>query len=318
MSTILDSRDYFKPFDYPWAYDAYIKQSTSLYWNTNAIDFSGDLTDYKSLPEPEKKFIREILTFFTQADTDIARHYVEKYLPLFPAPEVRMALVSAANVESLHMDAYSKLISSLGLEDYQGFLRYPEMVEKHDYIQGCQIDIAYDVPDILTEIAVGSAFGEGLQLFGSFAMLLSFVERGMFKGMRDVLLWSLRDETHHVSLLTQIFHTLKRQHPESWTDETKRRVYAACRQMVELEDRFISLVYDGLALPNLPKQHLHQYIRYLADHRLGQLGLKPNYYVEKNPIEWLTLFTSELHEDLFTTTGTSYQHTEFDTHGMWA
>ena len=314
--TILDERNYYRPFNYPWAYDLYIKQTQELYWNTNPIDFSGDLGDYNRLPDTEKKFLREILTFFTQADIDISAHYVNRYIPAFPQPEIRMMLLAAANVESLHVDAYSKLIESLGLGDYKGFLKYPQMVEKHDYI--ANLSTSQTVPDRLVDVAIGSAFGEGLQLFGSFTMLLSYAERGLFKGMRDVVAWSLRDETMHVQMLLGIFHTLRREYPRAWTDESKRRIYSAARDMVELEDRFISLVYaDGLELPNLKKTDLHLYIRYLADHRLGQLGLKPEYYQATNPVEWMGLFTAEKNEDFFTTTVTSYQHSEFDTNSMW-
>lgn len=314
--TILDPRLAYRPFNYPWAFELFQKQSRELFWSPDVISFADDIQDYKDLPEVEQEFIRKIFTFFVQADADVSAHYVNRYLPEFPQPEVRMMLLAFANMESTHIDAYSKLVESLGLGDYDGFLKYPEMREKHEFLEDQGVGTWIEL--LMRDIAVGSAFGEGLQLFGSFAMLLSYPQRGLFKGMRDVVAWSLRDETLHVKGMVQIFKTLREEYPDVWTDDFKRTIYQACRDMVELEDRFISLVYtDGLRLPNLSKESLHEYIRYLADHRLGQLGLKPNYYVKSNPIEWMDMFTLDLKEDLFNNTGTSYQHSTFDTEALW-
>jgi ribonucleoside-diphosphate reductase beta chain len=189
------------------------------------------------------------------------------------------------------------------------------MEEKHEYMTN---SVSYTKEDLLTDIAVGSAFGEGLQLFGSFVMLLSLCERGHLKDMRDVVSWSLKDEGVHVEGLMKIFHQVKSDYPEVWNDDTKRRIYSVARHMVELEDRFISLVYtDDLNLPNLPKEDLHKYIRFLADLRLKQLGMKPVYYVPENPIKWLSKFSGEIHDDLFQNTGVSYQHSSFNTEELW-
>ena len=314
--TILEPRLAYRPFRYPWAYENFHKQSRELFWRPDTISFADDIQDYKNLPAIEQEFMRKVFTFFVQADADISAQYVDRYLPVFPQPEVRMMLLSFASMESTHIDAYSKLIESLGLGDYDGFLKYPEMREKHEYLTGGYGgEEAYS---IMWDIAVGSAFGEGLQLFGTFAMLLSYPQRGLFKGMRDVVAWSLRDETLHVKGMIQLFETLRREYPSVWTDEFKRSIYQACRDMVELEDRFVSLVYDSdMELPNLPKADIHEYIRYLADHRLGQLGLKPNYYVKSNPIPWLDMYTLSLREDLFNNTGTAYQHSSFDVEALW-
>ena len=315
--TILDTRLSYKPFKYPWAYEFYQQQTRELYWTPSTISFQQDLLDYKRLPPEEKRFIKNILSFFTQADIDVAGIYTQRYLNAFPSPEVRMMLLSFANMESTHIDAYSTLVNVLNIENYTTFLSYPEMKEKHEYLSPNAV--ASTPIELMLAILKGSAFGEGLQLFGSFAMLLSYGERGLFKGMRDVVQWSLRDETLHVRGMAKVFSTLRQEYPEYWNDGNKRLMYQCCRDMVELEDRFISLVYqDELQLPNLPKESLHEYIRYLADYRLKQFGLKPNYYVKENPLESLMgKFSGTLHEDFFSGTVTSYQHREVDKEALW-
>ena len=309
---ILDTRKTFKPFVYEWAIDYYKKQAFLMFWNPDEVSFKTDIDHFSRLDNPEKEFIKKIFTFFVQSDHDIGAKYVDAYLPRFKHSELRMMLLSFAHMESNHAQAYAKLIDSLGFTDYEGFLEYPEMVEKHSYLEK-SVGVSTDIPNLMRDIAITSGFGEGLQLFGSFIMLLSFVERGLLPGMGDIVSWSLRDEQTHVEGLAKIFHTLKSDYPEHWTDDTKRSIYQACRDMVELEDRFISLVYsDDLVLPNLPKEDLHKYIRFLADYRLNQLGLKPNYYVTENPIKWLSKFVGETLEDLFNNTGSNYTRNSQD------
>lgn len=314
--TILTPRTHYKPFEYPWAYKLYVEQAHNMHWRPEEVALHQDIQDFKEkLSKPEQEFIRKIFLFFTQSDCDIGQMYTELYLPVFKIPEIRMMLLSFANMESNHAQAYSHLADTLGFQEYEEFLEYPEMKEKHNYL----VHRDADYPgELLEAVAVTSAFGEGLQLFGSFIMLLSFVERGLLPGMGDVLAWSMRDESIHVKGLTKIFHEIKQDYPEVWIDDVKRTIYQACRDMVELEDRFISLIYtDDLELPNLPKETLHEYIRYLADHRLGQLGLKPNYYVKDNPISWLPKFENSLHEDLFNNTGTEYSKEARDWSTAW-
>jgi len=317
MPTILDARDYYKPFRYPWAYDYYKMQAHEQHWSVSEISFKTDIDHYHQLREPEKEFLRKIFAFFVQADADIAGTYVRDYLPTFKAPELRMMLGAFSNMESNHMMAYAELVETLGFQDYKNFLKYPEMEEKHKFITHDKKS-PESIGDIMYRIAVGSAFGEGLQLFGSFVMLLSFAERGLLPGVRSVISWSMRDETIHVAGLIKLFHELKKDYPIAWCDIVKRSIYKAASEMTELEDRFISLIYtDDLELPNLPKETLHQYIRYLADHRLGQLGLKPVYYVDSNPIEWVTKYSNQLHEDLFQNPLTNYVHRSFNVEDMY-
>lgn len=319
--TILSNRTAFKPFEYDWAFELYKKQSQEMIWTPDEIDFSQDVRDYNhNLDIPTKEFVRKILLFFTQSDSDIANSYVANYLLNFPKPELRMMLLAFANMESNHANAYAKLVDTLGFSDYAEFLRYPEMKEKHDYHTDHDLYLdSGDSADIAMSIVITSVMGEGLQLFGSFIMLLSLVERGFLPGMGRVVQWSLRDETVHVKGMTNIYKQMCVDFPYTLgTDKFKRAVYATVREMVELEDRFISLVYtDDLDLPNLSKPVLHQYIRFIADMRLSQIGLKPVYYVDDCPIPWLTKFEGVIHEDLFSGAGTEYTRTTFAVEDMY-
>jgi ribonucleotide reductase beta subunit family protein with ferritin-like domain len=193
--TLTDERHAFKPFQYPWAYNAWLAHE-QMHWLHLEVPMLEDVKDWKNkLTEDEKKFLTHIFRFFTQGDIDVAGGYVKNYLPYFPQPEIRMMLCGFAAREALHIAAYSHLIESLGMPDttYNEFLEYAAMREKHDYI----LDLSSKngtKQSTAEHIAAFSAFTEGMQLFSSFIMLLNFPRHGLMKGMGQILTWSIADE----------------------------------------------------------------------------------------------------------------------------
>jgi len=116
-SRLTDERSSFKPFNYPWAYDAWLKHEQS-HWLHTEVPMHEDVKDWKNkLSAEEKHFLTNIFRFFTQGDIDVAGGYVNNYLPYFPQPEVRMMLLGFAAREALHIAAYSHLIETLGLPE---------------------------------------------------------------------------------------------------------------------------------------------------------------------------------------------------------
>jgi ribonucleoside-diphosphate reductase beta chain len=104
---LTDTRNSFKPFNYPWAYDAWLKHEQS-HWLHTEVPMLEDVKDWKKKLTPaEKQFLTHIFRFFTQGDIDVAGGYVKNYLPYFPQPEVRMMLMGFAAREALHIAAYS-------------------------------------------------------------------------------------------------------------------------------------------------------------------------------------------------------------------
>jgi len=105
-SNLSEERNYFKPFNYPWAYEAWLKHEQS-HWLHTEVPMSEDVKDWKKkLTKEEKTFLTQIFRFFTQGDIDVAGGYVKNYLPYFPQPEIRMMLTGFAARESLHIAAY--------------------------------------------------------------------------------------------------------------------------------------------------------------------------------------------------------------------
>jgi ribonucleoside-diphosphate reductase beta chain len=307
-SKLTDERSAFKPFNYPWAYDAWLKHEQS-HWLHTEIPMVEDVKDWKSkLSKEEKMFLTHIFRFFTQGDIDVAGGYVNNYLPYFPQPEVRMMLLGFAAREALHIAAYSHLIETLGLPEtmYNQFLEYAEMKEKHDYV----LDISQQnstKENTAKHIAVFSAFTEGMQLFSSFIMLLNFPRHGKMKGMGQIVTWSIVDETMHSENMIRLFKEFIKENNEIWNDELKGKIYTIAEKMVELEDKFIDLCYADGDMRNLSAADVKQYIRYIADRRLISLGMKGIFKVKKNPLPWVEeMINAPVHGNFFENRVTDY------------
>lgn len=309
--SLFDKRDYYKPFEYPWAFDAYLTQQ-KVHWLPEEVPLADDVKDWnKKLTKKEKNLLTQIFRFFTQADLDIASGYLDKYIPVFHPPEIRMMLSAFAAMEAVHIHAYSLLLDTVGMpeSEYQAFAEYSEMAEKHDYLD--TVDPTSDGVvfrrEIAKTLAVYSAFGEGMQLFSSFAILLNFARYNKMKGMCQIVTWSIRDESLHVESMIKLFHAFIDENKQIWKNDLKGEIYQAALDMVDLEDKFIELAFKQGGIEGLEKEEVKQYIRYIADRRLLQLGLKPKFKVKENPLPWLDWILNGVeHTNFFENRATEY------------
>lgn len=284
--SLTEPRTHYKPFDYPWAYEGW-KQQQQVHWLPEEVPLGDDVKDWQyKLTDPEKSLLSQIFRFFTQSDVEVANNYNTRLLQVFPPPELQMMLTSFANMETIHQAAYSHLLDTIGMSEteYSVFLQYKEMKDKYDYMQKFDVN---NPENIALNLAVFGGFTEGVQLFASFAILLNFPRFNKMRGMGQIIAWSVRDESLHCEYITRLFRTFVEENRSIWTDSLKKRIYDSCRTIIEHEDAFIDLAFSGGGVEGLTAGEVKQYIRYIADRRLIQLGLRPNYDVKHNPLPWI-------------------------------
>lgn len=316
---IFDSRKSFKPFLYPQFYDLWLKHER-MHWISREVALHEDVKDWNTrLTDADREFLSNVFALFTQSDIDVASGYVKDYLPHFQHPEIRMMLLGFASREATHIDAYSYLIETLGKPDsfYDEFLKIPVMKEKHDYFEQI-VDTNIQKENLPLQIAGVSAFTEGMFLFSSFVMLLTYPRKGRMKGMGQIVTWSILDEQIHVEGMIELFRLMIRENKDWWTDDVKKSIYDLAEKMTELEIKFIDYVYDGYnEFYDLHKEDLKQYIRYIVDRRLISMGMKGVHKAKKNPLPWVDeMIASQNHESFFETRATSYAKGALT--GSWA
>jgi len=306
----------YKPFRYPWAYEFWRRQQ-QIHWLPEEVPLGEDCKDWANkLTDQERNLLTQIFRFFTQSDVEVNDNYMERYGRVFKPTEVKMMLASFANMETIHIAAYALLLETIGMPEteFSAFLDYEAMKAKHDYMAQFGVE---NEADIARTLAMFGAFTEGLQLFASFAMLMNFPRFNKMKGMGQIVSWSVRDESLHCEGIVKLYHAFARE-TGAVTKAVADDIVECCRTVVNLEDRFIDLAFEMGAVQGMTPEDIKQYIRYIADWRLGQLQLPKLYNVASHPLPWLTAILNGVeHANFFEARATEYSKaaTKGDWHG---
>jgi ribonucleoside-diphosphate reductase beta chain len=306
----------YKPFRYPWAYEFWRRQQ-QVHWLPEEVPLGEDVKDWASkLNDQERNLLTQIFRFFTQADVEVNDNYMERYARVFRPTEIKMMLASFSNMETVHIAAYALLLETIGMPEteFSAFLDYQALRDKHDYMQRFGVDTD---ADILRTVAMFGGFTEGLQLFASFAMLMNFPRFNKMKGMGQIVTWSVRDESLHCEAMIKLFHSFAKE-TDALSQSVKDDIVDCCKTVVGIEDRFIDLAFEMGDVQGMTEADIKKYIRYIADWRLGQLGLPKVYGVSDHPIPWLTAILNGVeHANFFEARATEYSKaaTRGDWHG---
>jgi ribonucleoside-diphosphate reductase beta chain len=314
-SPLLQERHVYKPFLYPWCYEAWLTQQR-IHWLPEEVPLAEDVRDWKKTLTPsEKNLMTQIFRFFTQSDVEVNNCYMRHYSQVFGPVEVQMMLSAFSNIETVHIAAYSHLLDTIGMPEveYSAFLQYKEMKDKFDYMQNVSMKSRRDIAKTM---AMFGAFTEGLQLFASFAILMNFPRFNKMKGMGQIVTWSVRDETLHCISMIKLFNAFVAENRDIWDDELKTEITDCCKTIVGFEDAFIDLCFEQGPIEGLTPQEVKNYIRYIGDRRLQQLNLEAIYGIEKNPLPWMDeMLNGAEHTNFFENRATEYS--KASTQGAW-
>lgn len=305
MALLEESKSY-KPFSYPWAVEYAIK-SEKAHWGEWEAKLQDDVAQWNNgkLTNEERNHITQILRLFTQSDVQVGTNYLESYIPKFKNNEIRAMLTSFANREFVHQRSYALLNDTLGLpeSEFSAFSAVKEMSDKLEFMANIDVNTQAG----LAKAVARSVINEGMSLFSAFVMLLNYQRFGKMRGMCEIVEWSIRDETMHCEGMVRLFRTFCEEHPRVVTDAFKSDIYQMVRDAVSLEDKVIDLAYEMGDLEGLSSEEVKSYIRYIADRRLIQLGLKGNFGVKENPLPWVDwIIAGDSHKNFFEGVVTDY------------
>ena len=311
---ITEPRIYYKPFEYQDAFDFY-KNQHRAHWLADEVPLASDLNDWKlKLNESEKNLIGNILKSFAQTEVHVNDYWSTKVSVWFPKPEIQAMARVFADFESIHAEAYARLNEELGLDDFKAFLE--------DEASKAKIDRLIEVPGESLEeralsLAIFSAFTEGVNLFSSFAVLMSFQLRNLMKGTGQIVEWSVRDESLHSRAGCWLYRTLLKEQPHLDTLEMRNKIVEACELSVQLEFDFIEKAFEMGNIEGLNKEQLKAFIKARANEKMIELGYSSIYNdIDPNLVkqmEWFGHLTSgKTHQDFFAGRVTSYAKSTAD------
>ena len=313
MRDITQERVVYKPFEYPEAHDFWLKQQQA-HWLHTEVPMMSDINDWKqNLTETEKNIIGSILKGFAQTETVVNDYWSSLVTKWFRKPEIIKMAVTFGSFETIHAEAYSLLNEELGLDNFSEFLEDETTMAKIQNLMNVR-DSHEGEPDWherAKSLAIFSAFTEGVNLFSSFAILLSFKLKNQLKGVGQIVEWSIRDESLHSEAGCWLFKQLINEKPELNTPELEQAIKEAALLSLKLELDFIDKVYEMGDLEGCSKYDLTSFIKYRVNTKMGDLGYGPIVNgIDQAAIKRMKWFDSlsagKQHSDFFAVRVTNY------------
>lgn len=269
-------RESHKPLFYPGIYDAYMR-IVDKPWSFTEVPMEGDVTQWKKeLTEADKYLITSILKGFTKIESHVSCYWSDVIAKHFQAQEVNSFAKAASYQETVHFRAYAHLEDTLGLDVTEAFQKDMVAQAKIGYIYS---NLGDDRQNLAKSLAVFSGAVEGVSLFSSFAILLSFAESSLMLGMKQILSWSVRDEHNHSEAGIELYHLLIEECPELVPNEGD--IHVAFKIVVDNEINFVEKAFSmpGALSIRTTKEQIIEFIKYRANDRLLRLGFRPLYQI---------------------------------------
>ena len=319
--SLLKERVVYKPFEYPQAFDYYMKQQQA-HWLWTEVPMAQDVTDWKSsLKDYEKNIVGGILKGFAQTETVVNDYWTSLVTSWFRKPEVIAMATTFGCFETIHAEAYSLLNEQLGLDNFAEFLEDETTMAKIEALMNVR-DSHDGTPnwhERAKSLAIFSAFTEGVNLFSSFAVLLSFKLENKLKGVGQIVEWSVRDESLHSDAGCWLFRTMMEENPKMKTKKLQKEIAEAAQLALKLEFDFIDKVFEMGDLPNLGKDELKNFIKHRVNTKMGDLGLQPlipSEEIDKGALKTMKWFDAVIagkqHTDFFANRVTNYSKGHVD------
>ena len=313
VNDLMKERIVYKPFEYQQAADYWLQQHQA-HWIHTEVPMMSDLADWNSnLNETEKNIIGSILKGFAQTETVVNDYWSGLVTKWFRKPEVIMMATTFGAFETIHAEAYSLLNETLGLENFDEFMEDEATMAKIENLTTIRdsFNDEKDIHEIAKSLAIFSAFTEGVNLFSSFAILLSFKMRNKLKGVGQIVEWSIRDESLHSEAGCWLFRTLIEENPEIKTPELEAAINEAALLSLKLELDFIRKCYELGDLEGCSQYDLENFIKNRINAKLGDLGYK-GIITDIDPtaverMKWFDhLSAGKQHTDFFASRVTNY------------
>jgi ribonucleoside-diphosphate reductase beta chain len=307
------------PHTNKWAWDLFIDGAANN-WMPTEISMAKDIEQWRSnlLSEDEKLVVKRCLGFFAGSESLVANNLLLSIFKFVTDPECRQYILRQAYEESLHNLTVVYVCDSLNLEIdevYQAYSSIPSIKAKDDFLMNITTDI--NRPDFnintiegkrefLRNIITYYIICEGIFFFSGFAMLLSFNRQNKLPGIGEQIQYTLRDESLHIKFGTEVINKIREDNPKVWTKSFEKETLAHIETAMELE-----LAYAREVLPTgilgLNSDMFIDYVQFIADRRLTNLGLPSPFGEAQNPFPWMSeIIDLEKCKNFFETRVTEY------------
>ena len=309
------------PFKYEWAWQKYL-DGCANHWMPQEVNMTADIALWKSddgLTDDERTIVKRSLGFFSTADSLVANNLVLAIYRLITNPECRQYLLRQAFEEAIHTHAYQYCIESLGMDEGEIFNMYheiPTVAEKASWALKYTKEIndpTFNTGTIETDKALLKnliayyCVLEGIFFYCGFTQILSMGRRNKMTGTSEQFQYILRDESMHVNFGIDVINQIKLENPALWDEEMQ----TLARDMI-LEGTNLEVAYARDTMPRgvlgMNANMMEEYLQFIANRRLAQIGLPEQFPGVKNPFPWMSeIMDLKKEKNFFETRVTEYQ-----------
>ncbi len=289
------------PFKYEWAWQKYL-DGCATHWMPQEVNMTADIALWKSadgLTEDERRIVKRNLGFFSTADSLVANNLVLAVYRLITNPECRQYILRQAFEEAIHTHAYQYCIESLGMDEGEIFNMYheiPSVAKKASWglkytrsISDPQFNTGTPETDrqFLRNLIAYYCVLEGIFFYCGFTQILSMGRRNKMTGTAEQFQYILRDESMHLNFGIDVINQIKIENPHLWDAAMKDEATQMILQGTQLEIEYARDTMPRGVL-GMNAAMMEDYLKFIANRRLTQIGLKEEYPGATNPFPWMS------------------------------
>jgi ribonucleoside-diphosphate reductase beta chain len=306
-----------RPIKYQWAYDLY-NQAVANTWFPHEISLAEDLEDWRNMTDDEKHAVTFLMSFFNPSELIVNRTLALGVYPFLKAPECHLYLAKQMWEEANHCQAFEYVLETFPIDREAVFnwhLDKPSIKTKEDYIteqlhrmteSSLDITTPAGKKDFVRNLVAYNIIMEGIWFYSGFMVALSFRQRKLLKNFGSMIDWVVRDESLHLKFGINLILTILEENPDIVTPEFSNEIRDSIIHGVNIETAYNQDLFPkGILGANA--DYVNQYVQYVADRRLEELGFEAHYKVS-NPAKWMATASDTLElVNFFETQNTSYE-----------
>lgn len=316
------------PVQYKWAYELY-NTAVRNTWFPHEIALKEDLLDWEKMTPDEQHAVKFIMAFFNPAELIVNRVLSLGVYPYVKAAEAHLYLVKQMWEEANHCMAFEYVLETFPFDRetiYDVHLEVPSMQAKEEYVnrylnrmmdERLDIESVEGKKDFIRNLVAYNIVMEGIWFYSGFMVMLSFRQRNKLRNFGSMINWVIRDESLHLKFGIHMVHTVLEENQELLTEEFANEIRDIIIEGVKLENAYNHDLFPNGIL-GLNADYVNQYVQHVADRRLEELGLEPEFNVS-NPAKWMSTAT-DVYElvNFFEAQNTNYEvdvQAHGDSHG---
>lgn len=291
------------PSKYPWARELY-EQAVANTWFPHEIALKEDRDDYETMTEEEQHALKFIMAFFNPGELMVNRSIALGIYPYLKSAECHLFLAKWMWEEANHCTSFEYVLETFNFdreETYSIHLDKPSMVAKEDFVNAYtkkmterDVDVETDEgkKDFIRNLIATNIVTEGIWFYSGFMVILSFRQRNKMRNFGSMINWVLRDESLHLKFGMNLVLTILEENRDLVTEEFAKEIRDIIIEGVRLENDYNNDLFPNGIL-GLNAEYVNQYVQYVADRRLEELGFEP-YFNVSNPAKWMATSTDVL------------------------